>query len=247
MNVLRHFKGYGWDGEHSGTYTDPISKKNREFDLRLTKKFKHNTVWLSAECKNIDPSFPLIVQAVQRKNNEAFHDIIHYSRNGFQPEVARSTLYSRYTAKVDDWVGKSFDQIRLDKKKDEFVSNEGKTFDKMSQALNSAAGLLQRCFPSRDVGTAARYIIVPVLVIPDKCLWRLRYDETGNTIGEPIQVESIQYFVNQSWPLEIQGVSLEYTMSHLEIVTVSAIGHFVKSLINEDDPRSAFLFRLGSD
>ena len=246
MKVLRALKTSDWDVEHSGTYVDPISKKNREFDLRANKRFKKwpHEVWLSIECKNINPTFPLIVQSVQRARQEAFHEIIHYTMNGSQPQVARSTTFSRYTSNQDDWVGKSFDQVRLDRKKDELVSSEGKTFDKMSQALSSAEGLIQRCVPSSNERDA-RFIICPVLVIPDNCLWRLRYDETGTQVGDPKQVESIQYFINQSWPFSMQGIETVYTISHLEIVTISAIGKFVAGLVNEQDPRSAFIFRLG--
>jgi hypothetical protein len=248
MKVVRAFRYFEWEVEHTGTYVDPVSKKNREFDLRATNQFKKwpYSVYLAAECKNISPSCPLIVQAVQRTPRESFHEIIHFSMNGSQPQTARSTVFSRYASAESDWVGKSFDQVRLDKKKDELISSEGKTFDKMSQALNSAEGLIQKC-AALGKNYDTRFIILPVLVIPDKCLWRLRYNEGGEPIGEPEQVESIQYFINQSWPFDAQGMGGNYTMSHLEIVTISAIGKLVKGLITDDDPRSAFLFRIKGD
>ncbi len=247
MKALRALKAYDWDVEHSGTYVDPISKKNREFDLRASKQFKKwpYKVWLNVECKNIAPSFPLIVQTVQR-TREAFHEIIHYTMNGSQPQVARSTVFSRYKNNQDDWVAKSFDQVRLDRKKDELVSSDGKTFDKMSQALNSAHGLIQRSVPS-DVKKDARFVIIPVLVIPDNCLWRLRYNDDGEPIGEPEKIESTQYFIDQSWPIFLQGIEADYTMSHLEIVTISSIGKFVNSLVDDRDQRTTFLFRLEGD
>lgn len=208
MQVLRIFKAFHCEVEHSGTYTDPITKKNREFDLRVKIKRKNNphVSWLAVECKNLSPSFPLVVQAVQRSAEEAFHDIIDYKPNGHQPQVVRSMPNGRYLCDESDWVGKSFDQIKIDKRKDEIISNEGKTFDKMSQALNSAQGLIERCRPHIPYNKNAKYFVLPVLVVPDNCIWRVRYGENGEPIGDPDQVKSIQYFVNQEWSFFINGV-----------------------------------------
>lgn len=246
MQVLQIFKTFGCEVEHSGTYVDPVSKKNREFDLRVKIKRKNRAhiTWLSVECKNLSPSFPLIVQSVQRSNQDAFHEIIHYVHNNRQPQVRRRIKHGRYACGQLDWVGKSFDQIRFDKKKDDFISNEGKTFDKMSQALSSAHGLLERCLPDLSLNNNAKYVVIPILVVPDRCIWRVSYDENGETIGAPQQVKSIQYFVNQEWQFQLNGFNAKYSMSHLEILTYSAVREFTQELMDEESVMGDATFAL---
>ena len=233
IRVAKIFRQQNWDVQHSGTYVDPISKKNREFDLRARKAFSRlpYTVQLAVECKQISPSFPLVVQSVLRTDDEAFHDIINYAQNGYQPHVARARSFSLYKFGLGQWVGKSFDQVGRNAK-NEFTASDSKVFDKMSQAINSAEALIQRSLPDGGQSKDTRHIILPVLVVPDGCLWK--YDENGEMIDRPGKVTSAQYFINQAWPFEVNGISASYTMSHLEIVTFSEIATFLNNLINED-------------
>src|SRR5581483_4352389 len=77
MRVLRRFEQLGYACEHGGTYRDPVTDKTRQFDIRAKRSDAQAArLAVSAECKNIGANFPLLVHAVPRRRNEAFHDLI---------------------------------------------------------------------------------------------------------------------------------------------------------------------------
>lgn len=238
IKVLNAFRHYGFATEHAGTYIDPITKKNREFDIRAKVQFGSFPYFaqLSIECKNISPSFPLIVQSVLRASDEAFHEIIDFKNNNHYPSIYRPLDPSfLYPAGNGFWVAKSFNQVGYNSK-NELISSEGKTYDKMSQALNSAEALIQRCVYDSRYDQELKYIILPILVIPDDCLWEIRYDNDGRQVGDPRKISRSNYFVDLKWPHEVSGDS--YTMSHLEIVTFSEIGNLANMLKSCEDSKS---------
>lgn len=62
---------------HGGTYSDPVTGKNRQFDFRLElKPEKQLRVNIPLECKNLKANFPLLVSRVPRLASEAFHHIL---------------------------------------------------------------------------------------------------------------------------------------------------------------------------
>jgi hypothetical protein len=90
----------GFAVQHSGTYTDPVTGKPRQFDYRcwLTKTDRHfritfpihgatgketseainqsSRLALTVECKNLDPCFPLVVCGTSRVGDEAYHELV---------------------------------------------------------------------------------------------------------------------------------------------------------------------------
>jgi hypothetical protein len=77
MAVLHELTALGFSCTHGGTYRDPITGKNREFDIRakIIKAPSYNLT-LAVECKNLRPNFPLLISCVQRQKSEAIHQVI---------------------------------------------------------------------------------------------------------------------------------------------------------------------------
>ena len=47
---------------HGGTYTDPVTKKDRQYDIRAEFVHRNCYLKLAIECKNLKPNFPLLDQ-----------------------------------------------------------------------------------------------------------------------------------------------------------------------------------------
>jgi hypothetical protein len=78
MTVLSLLRKMGFNTSHSGTYQDPVTQKIRQFDLRASKVQGDFRLTLAVECKNLRTNFPLLISAVPRTVDEAFHEVIRY-------------------------------------------------------------------------------------------------------------------------------------------------------------------------
>jgi hypothetical protein len=76
MSVLSLLRKLNFTCPHGGTYKDPITHRIRQYDIRADKVDSNRKLALAVECKNLRPNFPLLVSAVPRTVNEAFHEII---------------------------------------------------------------------------------------------------------------------------------------------------------------------------
>lgn len=77
MKVLKELSDMKFKTEHSGVYTDPYTKQNREFDIRAWLLQTDNWhIDLSVECKNISPEVPLIIHSTPIPLSERTHSLI---------------------------------------------------------------------------------------------------------------------------------------------------------------------------
>jgi len=76
LRVGRILRGYG-DGKllHGGTYTDPITKKPRQYDFRLYYSANERAISLAVECKNVKSEAPVVISGRQRRREESVHDL----------------------------------------------------------------------------------------------------------------------------------------------------------------------------
>lgn len=118
-----------------------------------------------------------------------------------------------------DWVAKSFDQVGRNQKND-LTSKDAETYDKITQAINSAGAILPFSKHVEPINQGLRRIVIPILVIPNGCLWNIMYDSDGNVQAEPEAIPWSQYYVNRAWDYQMNGVFNQYTLSHLEIRTL---------------------------
>lgn len=86
MRILEHTQKTKFDSEHSGTYLDPYTNFNREFDIRAYKTIgKSRHLQLAVECKNVSVDFPLIVHSTKITKSEKIHTLI-INHSGYKEE-----------------------------------------------------------------------------------------------------------------------------------------------------------------
>lgn len=231
MSVLSLLDSLRLHCEHGGTYLDPAKEKPREFDIRATQSTGSYTTLFAVECKNIRPTNPLVVHAVPRRETDSFHQIlvkenVQFDENLYrvQRKVAGLTLCTvfppRTRYRTGDLVGKSLDQIAF-QRDGSVAGKDGGVYDRFSQAINSSAALIQQAMKTVRQGQMAATVI-PVLVVPDDRLWVIPYDAQGRA-GTPTQTPHLSYLVRHGWEIDTGYGSMTFTISHVEIATMSAL------------------------
>jgi hypothetical protein len=250
LRVLKQFVDLGFECSHGGTYTDPVTSKSREYDIRALIQKKFIRVHLSIECKNLRENFPLVVHCLERKENESYNELIFtfkpktptqqvgpislplpsaFMENARSIKVQQFSLYPKkqFVAKTADQIGKRQDN-------GEITSNDGDVFDKISQAINSSIDLISEAYYlDTDISPVYLTLVCPVLLIPDSSLWQVKYSDDGEQTGEPEQIKHIAYYIGKEWTVGGPIQSLTLTLSHLEIVTFSEIQNFVEKYLGD--------------
>ena len=242
LRCLERLTNLGLQCQHGGSYTDPVTKKTRQFDLRAQKSRERLRVHCAIECKSLTDSFPLLVMCVPRPSDESFHELIL----SYHPDMAEQSFpripafdkkcetvrvkspHSAYAANA--FVGKSCAQVGKTGN-DSVVANDAEVFAKWSQALASAADLADHAIEEGERrNDAFLSLILPVLVVPDGTLWQTNYESNGTRIDDPVQTDRCSFFVGQYYSAGfMQGASL--TVSHLEFVTLSGLETLMKDML----------------
>jgi hypothetical protein len=222
MRVLAEFRAVGFDCLHSGTYTDPVTKKIRQFDIRAAIDKGEWRFALAVECKNLRT--PLLISAVPRTPQEAFHCVIRFrgGTTSYHAPVVCDYVTDGSIYKADQPVGKKTDQIRREGSK--LTTDDSATFDKMGQAINSTEDLVKDMISS----DYQRFrVVVPVLVVPRDMLWQVDYDADGQIVVGARMVDRATIYMNHDWEASYSGHSLSYAISHLEIITRDSLAQTV--------------------
>lgn len=250
LKVLKQFVDLGFECSHSGTYTDPVTNKSREYDIRALLQKEYIRLHLGIECKNLRANFPLVVHCLERKENESYNELIFtfepkaptqrvgtislplpsaFMENSRSTRVRKVSLYPK-----TQFVAKAIDQIGKRQDTSEITSNDGEVFDKISQAINSSLDLISDA-TNLDTSNFPGYLtlVCPLLVIPDSSLWQAKYSDDGEQLSEPEQIKHISYYIGKEWTVNGGLQPLTYTLSHLEIITYSEIENFVGKYLGE--------------
>lgn len=233
---------------HAGTYSDPITSKNRQFDFRIEfAPLNHLRIGVALECKNLRPNFPLMISRLPRLQEESFHQLLipaeeENHSHGFIIPATRLMRPSR-EVRLDaptspynegEMVGKATAQIGQTQQ-GEFHSDDSEVYEKWAQAVSSAYDLISeanRAFAD-DEELKAAYMILPVVVVPDGTLWVKDYQLDGTPAGPPGQTDETTFYLNHS--LWKKGQMFSYTISHLHFVTKKGLGSFIdRHLLNSN-------------
>jgi len=220
MRTLHRLRSTGFQCEHAGGYTDPITGKRRQFDIRATRLVEQLELRLAVEAKNLRDTSPLVIHMVERTTEESFNDIIvRDPLLGITRRVQIKSYESAY--RPDEFVGKGTDQVTR-KGDGSFGRSDADVWEKFGQAMNSARDLIEDAV--RTPHDQRAFAIVPVVVVPDQRLWQVRYHTDGSQVGDPEQVAYCPYFINFGWDVGSPTTPMSpYVMSHLEVVTLSAL------------------------
>lgn len=243
---------FGFAATHAGSYTDRITGKTRQFDVRANKKCGSEFhVYLAVECKCLSPSFPLLISQIPRHPLESFQDVIRGAgdaqvRHGrtHYPEF-RVSRFDRGNSlyPVNRYVGKALVQVGLNERGD-FVSNDSEVFEKWGQAIASANGQLRTAADlSARAGMSQASIVLPVLLVPDEMLWVANYSENGKLQEGPVQQDEVRFYIGDKHKFDPE-IMREFTISHLHIVTKTGFRNLLEQFADDDHELSYLLQTL---
>jgi hypothetical protein len=233
MRVCAVLKGTALrDMKHGETYVDPVTGFNRQFDFRFTIRDERRCVLFALECKNIDPSLPVIVCGRKRPAREAFHDVIisQTAASGPRSRIHRQKLSRIYPE--DGFVGKSVLKPERDgsgKLKPKSIDAE--IHDRWSQAIASSHDLIHQ---ASKIGSSVMSVILPAVVVPDGSLMKVAYDENGEAVTGPDPTDECALFIGHKYEIQPAERHPPVVLSHLHFYTLSGL---VKALAGFEQPQ----------
>ena len=245
MRVFSHLLSLGFYAEHGGTYSDPVTDKPRQFDIRCKIANDNEIVKLAVECKALSPQFPLVIQRVPRIKRESYHELFwsykppkdSFAVGVFNSSKALRTRFDSNLYPVDDFVGKSSNQIgrkKRGKNEPELYANDSEIYDKWSQAIASSHDLSTNSPEDREkMGLdQSLTMIFPVLVIPELCLWSVDYDNKGKRVTKPVHCNEIDFYIGKRLWKKPQFCA-SYTVSHLKVLTINGFEQFAARISSD--------------
>lgn len=249
LKIIQDISRKQFEIEHGGTYIDPITNINRQFDIRAYKKIPWQggfnidlLYYFAIECKNIRENYPLVIlrtkcsesesyiYVVSNDNHKSFsgqnYDFSQREQPNFIKEVKNNGIYSR-----QEFVGRSCAQVgkTLD---GGITSSDSEIYGKWSQAVNSSYDLIKKSHENCNSGIGLNIsIITPCLVIPDERLWIVDYDSKGNIINGPHKDNSSNFYIDKEYKI-IDHFSKEkiFKIPHLKICTQSGFVDFIDNI-----------------
>jgi hypothetical protein len=241
--------------EHGATYTDPITRKPRQFDYRYRMWREvsptHDSwqcVLLAVECKNLNPSFPLVVSGRERTEEEAYHTYIESVRDGGGKGMSYS-FFARKTGResriyaAGDFVGKQLSRLKPSKdrngkqKLDVDTGQQSDIYERWSQAVASSQELATNARSFAKVYSVDKYcsFIMPVVVVPDESLWKVTYDATGTFQGDPVQTNDIRYFVATPFREDNSNSPPWFILTNIHFVTMTGFKKLLSTLVGNSE------------
>lgn len=223
--------------EHGGTYQDPVTGKDRQFDIRMKLVRGSCMLRLAVECKNLKPNYPLLISRLPRRREEAYHEAIRVGRETsfsytFPPA---HTVYHK-----GELVGKSTTQVG--RNNNDFFAGDADVYDKWSQALASSLDLLWLAAhePEAKEGEFVTTVVLPVLVVANDTLWAVDYSLEGELREEPHQLNDCTIYIGKKHSFNTSRYRLEHRLSHLHVFTKNGFDAFLKRIAREDDWEEIF-------
>jgi hypothetical protein len=236
--------------KHGGTYTDPITGKPRQFDYRYRISRSHlrrdvfQCVLMALECKNLHSSSPLVVSGRARTEQEAYHNYIYSHCDDFgslgTPLVRKvdERLY-----RPDDFVGKSLTRLKHSKEqreKQKWIIDTGKQsdiYEGWSQAVASCQELARnaRLFAKNYSAKSYSSFLMPVVVLPDKSLWKVAYDNTCAIKEDPVPMDNLHYYVETPFREDNSGCDARpwFILTHIHFVTLTGLQNLLSGFFSD--------------
>lgn len=126
-----------------------------------------------------------------------------------------------------------------------FKGRDSEVWESWTQAMNSGIAMLQQTESMALLMGGMRTFLLPILVVPDGCLWVVNYGSEGTVLGSPSAAEDCKVFIGQAfgggvepqWRYEISHAHF-YTKSGLELLLgqLSSNKKFWEQFIPEREP-----------
>jgi hypothetical protein len=171
LRTIQQANALGFSVRHGGTYSDPVTQKPRQYDIRGQLARSNRQVLLAIECKSLRKNFPLVVSQIPRATGENYHDAILAVPNRHPPlDIRRIKQSELYPSGLP--VGKSIIQLGRSSSGNGWSASDSETHDKWAQAFASIQELLDGTVPrqSAAVKSLETSIAIPVLVVSNETL-----------------------------------------------------------------------------
>ena len=253
--ILRAYR----DGKllHGGTYTDPITKKPRQYDFRWYYPANERAINLAVECKHIKSESPVVISGRKRKRPESFHDLVEARTSGkfTTPSgpvyidfpsygVIRTVRNDNSIYGPEAFVGKSMVKIQATQTgKPPKITYSGDSdteiHQRWSQALASCDDLVvSACKSANDKNPHVFTLVLPVVVFPDNTLWKIEYDDKGQPTGDPTEADECEFYVDREIVVPNPFKSFpqrRFVISHIHFFTMRGFASFLLRITNDDD------------
>jgi hypothetical protein len=254
LRILAALNALSIDCEHSGTYDDPVTQRPRQFDIRAVLDPEDFRIRLAIECKNLRENFPLVMFEVPRSDKESYHDVIYSCKPKRWSPIVSSPLLESHGKKLrlkrefsfyqqHEFVGKACSQVgRLSNKENQLTGNDAEVYDKWYQAIHSAHDLVDRANEDWKLTEKKQCLtlILPVLVIPNDRLWRIKYKADGTIESGPETIARTTMYIDKYVASSDRLTGISVSFSHLEIVTEQGLIDLCKGFQTGDLAKKAF-------
>ena len=240
INIFRLCKRHGFNAVHGGTYQDPITERDRQFDIRAYKTHESCVIHLAVECKNLRPNYPLMVSRVPRLREESYHEILISKRtlhDARDPRITnRRYKHPRTIFMQGNLVGKATTQIGRAFGNGDIISGDSEVYEKWSQAIASSFDLVQSSScddPPRLANDVKASIVQPMLVVANDTLWVVDYDAEGKTIEDPKKVNDCELYLDKALSGKLAHPT--YHFSHLLVFTETGFELYLQKLTEREE------------
>jgi hypothetical protein len=249
--------------KHGGTYIDRATSKPRQFDYRCTltkpavglelqipaqgftgaEDWRHSNkatrLMLAVECKNLNPSFPLVIYGADRQVTEAFQDLVvsigrcaTLERGNGGGTPGPGSLIYRASGKqsfydAGESVGKSLLRLKPENKGSAVpvAGSDADVYEKWAQAISSAIEMAERAQDCAQNGQLVWSAVLPIVVVSNESLWKVAYDADGKA-SQVQQVDHCEYYVGFGVP----GMRGEFMFSHIHFLTLKGFSAFLSKM-----------------
>lgn len=234
---------HGYSATHAGSYTDRITGKTRQFDVRASKQCGEDLhVFLAIESKCLRTCYPLLISQIRRERTESYQDIMQ-SQGRKRVSAGEAMLHGPRVLQISSgrsiyppgaYVGKAVTQVGYTQN-GSFVSGDSEVFDKWGQAIASLNDLIRSAAVLRDSEGYAKWsICVPVLMVPDDTLWTVNYAVNGSLEGAPTKSDHGEFYIGDSQTY-VPNPDYLFRVSHLHVVTKSGLSWLLESFSEGGD------------
>ena len=251
LRVLARLIALTIDCEHSGTYDDPFTQRPRQFDIRALLDLGMHRIRLAIECKNLRENFPLVVFEVPRTAKESYHDLIlshaphgsgYNSYPAFNSHGKKLRIDSKFSFyQPGEFVGKSCTQVGKLPNGD-LTGNDAEAYEKWNQAIHSAHDLVDSAnddWESNEKNACVTFVL-PILVVPDNRLWRIKYSTDGVRDSDPEPVNRSTMFIDKFVASSNRMTGISISFSHLEVLTETGLLDMCKRFLSGSLVHRAF-------
>jgi hypothetical protein len=248
MRTLQALKAESFDCQHGLLYVDPVTDRDRQFDLRAVAYRKRCCIRLAVECKGVREGNPLVFGRLPRSPEESRHQVLVSSANDLDPGPAvKAPIYEKH-AKAETLFGKEslyLPDQPVAKTYLHYSTGNSKDPDEIHvrwmQAVASSSDLLVSAhdeYTRMEIDECATFIL-PMVVVPEGSLWVIDYASSGEPLGDPRQENRVEFAIFKS----VSGPKLygeDYLLSHLEFVTEKGLHSRIQFLLSPEGLRAVF-------